>query len=137
MEPNPQFSPRKYERYTVTVEAQFNILIPEDTFQPLNFPCTIRDLSERGAMVEVQLNPDIYRMLLQKTRFCRLNFPAGLGMPDRVVGRSVWIQPEGKGEVRNFKIGLFFEDCPTAIMEQLRAFLERARSEPQSEEAAL
>ncbi|MGI8908673.1 MAG: PilZ domain-containing protein [Candidatus Sumerlaeaceae bacterium] len=132
---NPKLQPRRYERVSVAVAAQFNILLPEATFQPLNFPCIIRDLSERGAMVEVDLDTETYRMLLQKTRFCRVNFPAGNDIPERVVGRSVWIQPEGKGETRTFKIGLFFEDCPAVIVEQLRSFVHRLKLQQESENA--
>jgi hypothetical protein len=117
---------RQTPRVPVQIDAQFSVLIPEATFQPLKYPCTVFDLSERGALVGLKLDNDTYRMLLQKTRFCRLNFPAGSGLPERVIGRSVWIQPEGSVETRSYKIGLFFEDCPTPIMEQLREYLQRA-----------
>lgn len=132
-----KFQSRRYDRVSVAVDGEFNILIPEATFQPLNYPCRVGDLSERGAMVEVNIDADTYRMLLQRTRFCRLNFPTGQGLPERVVGRSVWIQPEGKGEIRTFKIGLFFEDCPAAIMEQLRNYVAQARRQPESQDAPL
>jgi hypothetical protein len=131
-----KFHPRKSERISVAIEGQFSILIPEATFQPIHFPCVIRDLSERGAMVEVNLNNETYRMLLQKTRFCRLVLPAGHGLPDRVVGRSVWIQPEGKGDDLKYKIGLFFEDCPAAIVEQLRGYLQYVRDNAPVEDTA-
>lgn len=78
-------------------------------------------------MVKVSLPEQLYTKLLKRVRHCRLYFddPA---LPERVVGKAVWIQPSPGSDVR---IGLFFEDCPEPTTEKLRQFLESfAASKP-------
>ena len=65
---------RKYEHVAVTLPARFGVLIPEHTFQPMEYECEVIDLSERGAMINVKLPAENYSMMLQKTRYCRLGF---------------------------------------------------------------
>lgn len=113
---------RQFERIKVSVEATFGILIPEATFQPAQFKATVSDLSERGAMVLVKLDPDTYRQMLHKSRYCRITF-AEKGLPVKLIGRAVWIQPQGKVDEIFYKIGLFFEDCPIHVVEQLRRYV--------------
>jgi hypothetical protein len=114
---------RRFDRVQVSLEASFGILVPEATFQPALFKAIVSDLSERGAMVRVELDQDTYRHMLQRTRFCRLTFDQD-GLPGKLIGKAVWIQPQDKSaDGRIYKIGLFFEDCPTHVCEQLRHFV--------------
>lgn len=115
---------RRYERVEVSLPARISVLIPEHTFRPLELDCEILDISERGAMVNVRLTPENYSLMLQKTRYCRLNFAGAVDLPARVTGRAVWLQPQGKDEGRTYKIGLFFEDCPEEIVTILRNYVE-------------
>lgn len=114
---------RKTERVTVTIQAQMSILIPENTFNPLNHPCQLVDLSERGAMVIVKLAQETYSAMLKKTRYCQIQFPEDLGLPKKVTGRAVWLQPHVVGQDRTFRIGLFFEDCPAEIVSKVRSYV--------------
>lgn len=123
MKDNPA-EKRKYERVSVALPAKFSVLIPEQTFQPVNYDCEVIDLSERGAMVNVQLTPENYSMMLQKTRYCKIDFGGIDDLPNRVTGRAVWLQPQGNNENRIYRIGLFFEDCPPEIVSALKTFVE-------------
>lgn len=115
---------RRFERVKVSLPARLSVLIPEQTFRPLELDCEILDISERGAMINVRLEPKNYSLMLQKTRYCRLNFAGAIDLPVRVTGRAVWLQPQGKDENRTYKIGLFFEDCPEEIVTILRNYVE-------------
>jgi hypothetical protein len=128
MDPKEQ---RKHPRAVVSIPGKFNVLIPENTFQPKEFECHVEDMSERGAMLTVLLDPETYSSMLQKTRYCRLTFDHP-ELPTRVTGRAVWLQPHGRDKERVYKIGLFFEDCPTDIVVALRGFVNKAKEESKS-----
>lgn len=115
---------RKYPRVAVELETEMSVLIPESTFQPIVHSAIVTDLSERGAMVKLRLDDEVYRTLLQKTRYCRLAFRGTKEIPEKLIGKAVWIQPEQHGQETTYKIGLFFEDIPQALAEHLRAFVE-------------
>jgi hypothetical protein len=115
---------RRYPRVAVDLPTELSVLIPEETFQPVIHKATVTDLSERGAMVQVELKEDIYRTLLQKTRYCRLTFLNVPSLPDKIIGKAVWIQPEGSISHTKYKIGLFFEELPEKIAEQLRTYVD-------------
>ena len=119
---------RKFERVNVSLPAKLSILVPEHTFSPLEYDCEVMDLSERGAMIMVQLLPESYSQMLQKTRYCRLRFSGIPGLPDRVTGRAVWLQPQGKDEHRTYRVGLFFEDCPLEIVTALKNYVNDIKS---------
>lgn len=115
---------RQYERVAVSIPAKFSVLIPEHTFRPVDYDCEVLDLSIRGAMVNLRLSADNYSLMLQKTRYCRLEFSGIDNLPDKVTGRAVWLQPQGKEEDRIHRIGLFFEDCPDEIVSALKTFVD-------------
>ena len=115
---------RRYDRVNVAIPAKFSVLIPENTFRPVDYDCEVLDLSERGAMLNVKLSPENYSAMLQKTRYCRLEFADTTALPDKVTGRAVWLQPQGKEDERRYRIGLFFEDCPAEIVSGLRRFVD-------------
>lgn len=115
---------RQHTRVAVALPAKLSILLPEVTFRPIEEDCEVLDLSERGAMVNVRLAPESYSMMLQKTRYCRLDFAGAVGLPNRVTGRAVWLQPQGPENDRTYRIGLFFEDCPEQVLENLRSFIK-------------
>lgn len=115
---------RQYDRVVVSLPARFSVLIPEHSFRPVDYECEVMDLSIRGAMVNVRLSPENYSMMLQKTRYCRLDFTGVDYLPDRVTGRAVWLQPKGKEDDRSYRIGLFFEDCPDQIVSALKTFVD-------------
>ncbi len=115
---------RQHNRVSVSLPARFSILIPENTFRPVEYDCEVMDLSERGAMINVSLAPETYSMMLQKTRFCRLEFSGIDHLPDKVSGRAVWLQPQGNDSQRSYRIGLFFEDCPAEIVSALKTFVK-------------
>ncbi len=119
---------RKYERVIVSIPAKFSVLIPEHTFRPVDYDCEVLDISERGAMINVRLSPDNYGAMLQKTRYCRLEFYDEANLPDKVTGRAVWLQPQGKEDERIYRIGLFFEDCPAEIVSGLRRFVDKIKT---------
>ncbi len=119
---------RKFDRVPVELHARFSVLVPEETFQPIEQDCVVLDLSERGVLVVVRLDSNVYSSMLQKTRFCRIAFAdTTLRLPDKVTGKAVWIQPQNIGEITNYRIGLFFEDCPVSVCEKLRNFVEDSR----------
>jgi len=118
---------RRFERVHVSLPAKFSVLIPEHTFRPVEYECEVLDLSERGAMVNVRLASENYSAMLQKTRYCRLDFLDAIDLPERVTGRAVWLQPQGKDDDRTFRIGLFFEDCPAEIVEALRKYVDKLK----------
>lgn len=115
---------RKYDRAAVSLPARLSVLIPEQTFRPIEQDCEILDLSERGAMLNVRLSPESYSLMLQKTRYCRLEFAGAVDLPSKVTGRAVWLQPQGNDESRVYRIGLFFEDCPAEIVSMLRSYVQ-------------
>lgn len=115
---------RQHVRVAVSMPAKLSVLLPELTFRPVEQDCEVLDLSERGAMINVQLTPENYSMMLQKTRYCRLEFTPEFGLPPRVTGRAVWLQPQGNDINRTYRIGLFFEDCPPETVSQLRNYLQ-------------
>lgn len=115
---------RRHERIQVSIQAQFGVLVPEATFQPALFMAEVCDLSERGAMVNVCLDHQTYVALLQRTRYCRLALPAGEGLPDRIIGKAVWIQPVGRGDEKTYRIGLFFDEIDDRTAEQIKAYVD-------------
>jgi hypothetical protein len=119
---------RQYDRVAVSLPARFSVLIPEHTFRPVDYECEVLDLSIRGAMVNVRLSPENYSLMLQKTRYCRLEFNGVDLLPDRVTGRAVWLQPQGNDDNRSHRIGLFFEDCPDEIVSALKTFVDSLKT---------
>lgn len=115
---------RRHERIQVSIQAQFGVLVPEATFQPALFNAEVCDLSERGAMISVALDHQTYVALLQRTRYCRLALPAGEGLPARIIGKAVWIQPVGRGEQKTYRIGLFFDEIEDRTAEQIKAYID-------------
>lgn len=119
---------RRGERITVSLEAKLNIIIPENTFQPIEVSALVVDLSERGALLVVRLDPETYSALLQKTRYCRISLlEPNDELPEKITGRAVWIQPQGSIELRNYRLGLFFEDCPETVSEKLKAYIDKRK----------
>ena len=119
---------RKYERVATNLAATLSILIPEETFSPVTNGCEVIDISERGAMVQISLAPESYSQMLQKTRFCRLEFQDTHNLPKRLTGRAVWLQPQGSLQNRSYKVGLFFEDCPPEIVSQLQNYVNHIKN---------
>lgn len=115
---------RRHVRVAVSIPARISILLPEQTFRPIEEDCEVLDLSERGAMINMRMSPENYSMMLLKTRYCRLDFAGAVGLPMRVTGRAVWLQPQGPESDRSYRIGLFFEDCPDGVMDMLKAFIK-------------
>src|SRR5687767_14084458 len=62
---------RSVERVPVNMKVQFEVLIPEHTFSARPYEGLVSNISERGAMVVVNLDPQIGRSLLHRTRDCR------------------------------------------------------------------
>jgi len=116
---------RRHNRIKTAIPAQFGILVPEATFQPKLVPAEVSDLSERGAMVLVQLDHNTYLSLLQKTRYCRVSFPAGMGLPAKIIGKAVYIHPLGKGDNAQYRLGLFFEESDITAVGELRDYIAR------------
>lgn len=119
---------RQSERVMVALPATISILIPEQTFRPITQNCEVVDISERGAMINVQISPESYTQMLRKTRYCRLEFPDHDELPKKVTGRAVWLQPQGPEENRFYRVGLFFEDCPPEIVSALRTFIRSIKN---------
>jgi hypothetical protein len=103
----------------------FSIMLPEQTFQPQSHDGFVCDLSERGAMVVLELPENTYRQLLQTTRYCRVGFQDEPGLPDKIIGKAVYIQPVTRPNRMEYRIGLFFEDTPPVVLEQLKVFVDR------------
>lgn len=119
---------RQHERITVSLETKFSVIIPENTFQPIDFDSVVVDLSECGALAVVRLDPETYSALLQKTRYCRLTFISPEeDLPAKITGRAVWIQPQGRDTMRNYRIGLYFEDCPQPILDKLKLYISKRK----------
>lgn len=114
---------RNHARVPVAIPVTFSVLIPEETFQPYAYSAVIVDLSESGAMVRVSLQETVLHELLRKTRYCRLQIENQPGLPDKLVGTAVWIEPETSQGLRTCRIGLFFEHCPRPAAEKLRAYV--------------
>jgi hypothetical protein len=114
-----------HKRIVVSIPARFSILIPENTFSPVELDCEVLDMSERGAMINVCLSSETYSMMLGKTRFCRLRFSEKDHLPKKVGGRAVWLQPQGNDSRRSYRIGLFFEHCPAETVSLLTAYVNR------------
>ncbi len=100
-------------------------MVPEDTFQPQSFQAVVCDLSERGAMISADLPEATYRKLLHATRYCRLEFLDEPDLPDRVIGKAVYIQPVSKQGRVEYRIGLFFEEVSAQTAENLRRFVAK------------
>lgn len=95
---------------------------------PAPYECTVCDLSERGAMVLTTLPDHVVPKLLREIRYCRLRLRDHPGLPDRIMGRAVWIQPESSGSTVTVKLGVFFEDCTEDVLVQLRTYLINAEA---------
>ena len=121
---------RRYTRVSVSIPAKLSVLIPEETFQPVTYDCKVLDISERGAMMQVQIEPETYSLMMRKTRYCRMDFSEIEGLPDKVTGKAVWLQPQGNNENgRFYRIGLFFEDCPAENVSKLRKYVDSIKSQ--------
>lgn len=116
---------RRYPRVPVDLTATLAILIPEETFQPIVQNVRVCDLSERGAMVEFETQESTVRALLRATRYCRLSFNDPEALPEKVIGKAVWVQPIGAGETIRCRLGLFFEEVSSDIVQKLRCYVER------------
>jgi hypothetical protein len=115
---------RRYPRVPVDLQATLYILIPEETFQPMIHNVRVCDLSERGAMAEFETHETTVKTLLRATRYCRLSFHEE-GLPQKVIGKAVWVQPIGTGDTVKCRLGLFFEDAPETTVATLRAYVEK------------
>ncbi len=116
---------RRYPRVPVDLEATLCILIPEETFQPVVQKARVCDLSERGAMVECTTQESTVKALVRATRYCRLSFVNCPDLPAKVIGKAVWVQPIGSGPEIKCRLGMFFEQAPPEIVEQLRSYVEK------------
>ncbi|MGB9692264.1 MAG: PilZ domain-containing protein [Candidatus Sumerlaeaceae bacterium] len=116
---------RRYPRVPVQLTGTLCILIPEETFQPIVHDVRVCDLSERGAMVEFTAHESTIKALLRSTRYCRLSFHGSPELPEKIIGKAVWVQPIGSGEHVLCRIGLFFEQSPDEAVSQLRAYIEK------------
>ena len=109
------------------MSAQFDILIPEHTFSTQMFPTRVCNISERGAMAIIDLDPEIGALLLHKTRYCRVCFSES-ELPPKVQGRAVWIEPQ-KGAPpgkERYRIGIFFENVTDDDQVKLQKFVAAA-----------
>jgi len=109
------------------MSAQFDILIPEHTFSTQMFPSRVCNISERGAMAIIDLDPEIGALLLHKTRYCRICFSES-ELPPKVQGRAVWIEPQ-KGAPpgkERYRIGIFFENVTDIDQVKLQTFVAAA-----------
>ena len=116
---------RQHPRVALSMPVMFSILVPEDTFRPVLNDATLLDLSEKGAMVQVELDEETYRSLLRKTRYCRIELSGHAELPEKLVGKAVWIQADRASGRNKYRIGMFFEDMPDPALGHLRAFLVR------------
>ena len=118
-------SKRSHSRISVELDVRFSVIIPELTFQPRPSEARILDISEKGALIVVPFNAETRHLLMQETRYCRLQISNAPELPDRLIGAAVWIQPEGHGDQKSIKIGLYFENLAEDAVEKLRAFVEK------------
>jgi hypothetical protein len=116
---------RRYPRVPVDLVGTLCILVPEETFQPIVHDVRVCDLSERGAMVEFSTHESTIKALLRATRYCRLSFQSEPSLPEKVIGKAVWVQPIGSGETVQCRLGLFFEEPPAEVLAKLRAYVEK------------
>ena len=114
----------------VDLSVRVSVLIPEQTFQPTMHDARVLDISERGALVALSLQADTYRAMLQQPRYCRIQFIDRTDLPDKVMGKAVWIQPETFHGTTTYKIGLFFENIADDDLAKLRTFVEGLRILP-------
>lgn len=124
---------RRFNRVDVWLKAQIVILIPEEALGLPPYECTVCDLSERGALVLTTVPDQVVPQLLRGIRHCRLRLKDNPGLPERITGRAVWIQPETSGSSINIKLGLFFEDCSEDTVIQLRTYLISASTFPEDD----
>jgi hypothetical protein len=116
---------RRYPRVPVELAATLCILIPEETFQPIVEEVRVCDMSERGAMVEFGTKESTVKALMRATRYCRLSFHDHPDLPRKISGKAVWVQPIGSSEAVRCRLGLFFEDGPPDVVENLRSYTEK------------
>jgi hypothetical protein len=100
-------------------------MIPEETFQPIIHDAVVIDVSERGAMVKVQTSEETVRALLRATRYCRLSFHHHPDLPEKVIGKAVWIQPESRGETVFCRLGLYFDESSGEVVAKLGEFVNK------------
>lgn len=112
---------RKLSRFGVGLQATVSFLFRSHAIERTALVC---NLTERGAMVKLDLPQELYHMLLVKPRYCRLQFNATRDLPQQVLGKAVWVQPESSRDSSQFKIGVFFERCSEAAKVQLRMYGE-------------
>lgn len=133
----PDKTNRRYPRVPVNLVGTLCILIPEETFQPIVHDVRIHDLSERGAMVEFTTPESTVKALLRATRYCRLSFHDCDDLPEKIIGKAVWVQPIGAGETVRCKLGLFFEEAAPEVIAKVRCYVEKRLKEladaPQAE----
>src|SRR5262245_41936404 len=115
---------RSAERVPIDLPIQLEILIPENTFSTRSYDARLGNLSERGAMIQVELEPEVGTAMLHKTRYSRICFNEP-ELPSKILGRAVWIQPEKTNtpDRRKLRIGIFFENCPAEDIEKLRKYI--------------
>jgi hypothetical protein len=125
--PEPDGTPgekRRARRQAVNLPALLGVLIPEDTFQPVSTPVTICNLSLSGLMVRGNFSRHTYLELLKKTRYCRV-FLNQTGLPVKLTGKAVWIQPEEQGTTMWCRVGLFFESHTPDERTQLDDYISK------------
>lgn len=117
---------RRHQRVDVNLPISMEVLISEENTRVEADNAAITDLNERGAMVEAFLTDHVYRGLLKKPRYCFIGFKGNPELPDKVVGKAVWIQPLTMSEKSLYRVGIFFENCPEQTVRKFLGFLERS-----------
>lgn len=115
---------RRTARAHVQIPVQFSIIIPEETFTAEQRPGVMLNLSENGAMIEAALPQHVYATLLHRVRYCRLEITEPPELATRVTGRAVWLHPRVRRGETVYHIGLYFENCPDAVVEKFRNYLD-------------
>jgi hypothetical protein len=94
----PGMSPRDAERgpsrrIQIGLNVKLRILIPEETFTPIEYDCVTQDISETGMRIKVdRLTTTLYLKLLESTRYARISLanPRG-GDEIKLTGKIVWL----------------------------------------------
>lgn len=113
---------RRLERFPVSATVTLRVETPDREPAAIDLSGHVSDLSERGAMVEVALEPDSHRRLTDRKSACRMSFDKVPDLPT-LTGRPIWFKSAMAGGIKALQVGLYFDPPPEAAAGVLRDWL--------------
>ena len=93
------------------------------------YMATVLELTERGAMIQVDLPCGVRLQLFERVRYCILELLNVSSVPRHIRSRAVWLQPQtSAGDFMTFRIGLSFDQLTPDATRQIADFAASAQA---------